>query len=1234
MVAVLPAMSSQAAINNLSAGQTVSGLVPITEARGGQENCNIGDESRSRIEVRRLADNVVVHTANRDGSGALSTTWDSVGQPVGAYRVRSWYNDARRSGFLNLGCSRQGEVLASDISVNLQNRAAVSIDVPTSVVTGEELSFTVRTTIQANGVAATTAAPDRSVVVTIPGVGQQTVQTNGSGDGSGTVDLPDLAAGALTVTATTVDDAIYLSGAGGSDTTTLQRRSTETVYDGATRAQPGDSTTLRGQLVDATPGSDRAGEPVSGEPLTLSLGDDSADVTTSLTGSAQRNLVVSGPSRADIASASYAGGPVYGPSSDRLTFFVGDAVAEPAAESHSLVGGLTRLLGSLLTPPATQVGDQLLAGTGTFLDQLVTGTVNPLLTFLNGTPIEATDLLDVEVLGEQIDLLLANTTGSLNQVGDQADDAVDRLLTDLAANTPFGGLIDTARFRWRSVYEPAEGDDVSAEFDATIGLPQLLDVTGDGIPDVVAAVTLVNGVVDVSTSNLVNPIDVEVLGGNDGTLVPRLEIARLAGAPADLPLSLQALIDLPDASEEYRFGYDTRAADAPEGFRADIVLAGGGAGLQVASRGEDALTVTGALVPVGADGDQPEADPADEAAGLEDEPAIPAGLAPEELRFGVSFDRAPVQARIGLDLASGQLDAQNIAATLQTDAPTTVGLQLVDDSGADEVFLAEGTLSQVDGTVSVAVSGTDETGLTADISSDTPLDLLSVRARTLDAGETVSDVVLGLTDVPTQISFALDAAGAGSLTASGPIGVFEAGFSSGGELALLDDPAYLRLLSEPDYESIAVRLPGFEGMQVDLGESVALSVVIAPTPLRALVEQDDLTIDALIQDAPRELSLALGADGAVEVEGSAPIDSVSIDASSTAEDGILLGAQNLSVQLTDVPSRLGVSVAEDGATFDTGGQAIGLVELSADSGDPLVLTGAEDGLAIDQSGEGARLAARIHGLRTIEASLGEVPELLLDTVAQKIFDVSIVSADPADTITATIDRLQPNLRFGLLDDGSGAMRLIYRADAPTNSLSFSLSGLSGSIAGPLPTALDVCMADDEACLPFVGIDDPALGSIQFAASEYTTLNLVDSTGGLSAQNLRLRRLDLTGSLDTENGGPVYLNTTGYAGACAVVGCEYPIQGGRVLADLGEASLEFTPGNGFSAVNAITNLEPDTLFGQVIGVSGVSGTGIVRCVGATALRVTVNVPILGDITLNLRDAICDVPNRTPGTPPPF
>lgn len=66
----------------------------------------------------------------------------------------------------------------------------------------------------------------------------------------------------------------------------------------------------------------------------------------------------------------------------------------------------------------------------------------------------------------------------------------------------------------------------------------------------------------------------------------------------------------------------------------------------------------------------------------------------------------------------------------------------------------------------------------------------------------------------------------------------------------------------------------------------------------------------------------------------------------------------------------------------------------------------------------------------------------------------------------------------------------------------------------------------------------------------------------------------------------------------------------------------------SAGESTTILVTTKILGQTTGMKAVSGTGIVRCVSAKSLKVTVSV-IGIPITLDLKDAICNVPGgRTP------
>jgi len=1197
----LPGMSTaEAAVSGLTNGSVVSGVVTINEARGGTTPCVLGqDKSSSRLQVTRVADGASVFTSSKSGSGSWSANWNTVGQPLGQYRIRTWATDSKKSGLGNLGCSSDTEQLLSDITVQVKNHVAIALSAPAHVVTGESLPISVSATVHAPGAPSSPVA-NRDVTVTVPGVGVQHVTTGADGKGSTTFALPDLSSGPLSIDGLAGDDATYL-GEGGTTTTTLDKRTSGTIYTGDTRAQPDTRAQLGAVLVDLTPDSARFGDPIADKALTLKLDSDTATVETTTSGRAIRSVPVSGQSRILDAGAAFAGDDVWQPSADQVSFFVGDASAPTAPVEHSTTGGYTRSLGTLLnnllspitnllTPPAT---------TPTLtLNGLLSTLLGPLGIDLWIDPIGNANLLklaDTTKLQSLLDTLLGTVTKGVSKSGDPVDALIDRVVKVVAVKSPLKDLADTARFHWRSTYVAADGRQVSREFGSIIGIPDPIDVTGDSVPDLLASVTL------------------------KGT-TPVLKVARMDGAPANLPLSIQAVLTLPGNPTEYRFGYDTRTTNAPKAFQAEIGLDSAGATLKVTSKGDQALAVTGAVAPGGVSSATVPASNGD--------PARPA-LAPKEQRFGVSFDPAPASAALAIGLPNGQVSAQNIAATLSTDRPTRIGINLADDSGADKVFVANAKLDSVDGSLALGLTGSDEGAMQANLRSAHGLDAVEVNATQLTAGRTDSDIRLSMTGVPSDLSFGLGADGTGTMAASAPIGDFAAGYATNGKLALLDDPAYLRMLTDGDHNSVAVRLPGFEGMHLGMGDDLSLGLTMAPTPLHAVVSQNGLDLDATIDEAPHELTLGLNTDGNIAIEGSAPIDEV--DLTAHKDDGIVMGATDLALKLHEIPTKLAVNVNDTGAVFDTGGDPIGLVELSAGHGDPVTVPGDNDGLTLSQGGpDGLELGARIHGLRKVAADLSSTPDVLLDTTAGKVFDIALKEYDDSgalnNDVAATIDHLVPNLHLGLVDDGTGAMQLHYAADEPTNSLKISMGGLKGSIANPLPSKLDICMAGDEACLPHAGLHNPALGSIRFSGNGYTTLNLTDPERGMTVTNLKLQRLDLTGDLDTDKGGPVYLNTADFGGECTPY-CEHPIKGGTISADLSGAALAFTPGDGFSTVDARTDLVPTKILGQTTGMKGVGGTGIVRCVGATALKVTVKVIGL-PITVDLKDAICSVPNRTP------
>jgi hypothetical protein len=360
-LALVPASPASAALSSPTAGSVRSGNVPVTEATGASNNCQFNQGSPyTRFQVVRSTDGVVVGTNQQSGTGAKTYTWSSLGQPRGQYVARSWTRSANRSGFANLGCTNQAEVAQPAVTFTVDNGAAVALSLPPGVVTGEDLAVDVATTVVGTGV---TGQPlgAREVTLTLPGVEDAepvVVTTDAAGRATAEIDLPDLPVGPLTVAAAVTTDAFY-TGQSSSAQTTLLPRTTEVLYRGQTRGQPGTRADLRARLLDTTPGSDRFGERVAGRPVVLALADDVAPAVTDEAGEARRTAPITGAARITAASATFTGDEVYAGSSDTLKFYVGDAAAEPAPVVATPVQGnatgLVSWLGGLLTPVVTVV---------------------------------------------------------------------------------------------------------------------------------------------------------------------------------------------------------------------------------------------------------------------------------------------------------------------------------------------------------------------------------------------------------------------------------------------------------------------------------------------------------------------------------------------------------------------------------------------------------------------------------------------------------------------------------------------------------------------------------------------------------------------------------------------------------------------------------------------------------------------------------------------------------------
>ena len=221
--------------------------------------------------------------------------------------------------------------------------------------------------------------------------------------------------------------------------------------------------------------------------------------------------------------------------------------------------------------------------------------------------------------------------------------------------------------------------------------------------------------------------------------------------------------------------------------------------------------------------------------------------------------------------------------------------------------------------------------------------------------------------MPDTVNFGVDDEGAFGISSSGKIGLLEAGFASGSAIKTLSSPAYLYMSETPGVQSVAIRLPGVVSMTASVTGTLGITLDMDPTPLRALVESSALAMDANIYDVPQHFSLGLSADGNFLIDGSAPIDLITIVASNEA--GVIGTATELNMRMETIPKKLEVALTGDVISIDTGGKPVGLLAIDASSGAPPVLASDEDGILLSSVGTEFALALRMTGLRNFTAGL-------------------------------------------------------------------------------------------------------------------------------------------------------------------------------------------------------------------------------------------------------------------------
>jgi hypothetical protein len=439
-----------------------------------------------------------------------------------------------------------------------------------------------------------------------------------------------------------------------------------------------------------------------------------------------------------------------------------------------------------------------------------------------------------------------------------------------------------ASYSVQTDYVAPGGHHVVKTTGAVLDVPTLVDVNGDGIPDIAVSINAVN------TSNV------------------KLQINRLPTSPTAVPLPVQVEAVINDPSTQTRkinVGYDARTSNAPAKWQAQAAIAIG-----------TAISVTGQITTSGA--------PSSLTAigGMFTEMVPGQRMNPQQAR--ITYTPVPSTANIAFSLSKA---AQT--GTVSTDQPTKADLDLLLVDGLDSTHVT-GTLDQLHAPVSVLLDKVDGAGHETDgttgnshVHLDTQGDVAhaAVGVESTKSSVVVTRVRLALAQIPKAIDFTQTATGA-LLDTSAPIGLVSGGVASGDvthpvpaaapvELA---DPEYVHQDDTAGVGSTTFRVAGlqhvaFDASGPDTDRKITIGARLASAAMHVLLTSDKTSpatiYDVLVDKVPHSLSLAIS-PSEQKIASFCGSSSDDPDPCSTAAQGSGAGIDKITINKAFNPSGL------------------------------------------------------------------------------------------------------------------------------------------------------------------------------------------------------------------------------------------------------------------------------------------------------------------------------------------
>lgn len=660
-------------------------------------------------------------------------------------------------------------------------------------------------------------------------------------------------------------------------------------------------------------------------------------------------------------------------------------------------------------------------------------------------------------------------------------------------------------YRIEAAYRQPDGQIHRTRRDgARILIPEVIDVTGDLLPDLLIQLQIDAGRATVRST-------------------------RLPSAPSPMPLAIETILIDPRGSSPLRvaFGYDALEADAPGVYDATLGLLGAGRvtsfGLDVhVAEPGDSLAVTAAVFEEGDDGER---------------------IDPQSGR--VTFTPVPVVARFDV-LVGSDFGSDQSGINVVTDTPTTLQIQIGSIQGTREER-AEITVDRLPNTVSITYGSLSTGQGSLNYSASDFIDVIDIRVSSYDDAVLKKDLTVHFEDMPLSATIVQDSAESTRAQASSPIGLVRVGIADDGVPVMLDEGAYVYATDRSGYDSLAFQLHDLSAAELGTGDPLVLGATLRSETLHVLVEDGPAQIEAYVRDMPGQFRIAASpATGTIEYTGSAVVGELTVDAHDPG--GIAGDATDLHLLMRDIPRTLTLGFAPDDSTvtLDAGQSTLGLIEVQLTNGPNNRIDPAYDGIRFDDTAAGYEMFGRVTGLRRVVAQTVPAPRLDLQTTGGRIFVVRLSQqgSNKVEYTNATLDRLVERVQVEVAGDN-----ILYTASAPTNSLVFDTNSgdrwnLRAGIADPVPASFSLCRASDISCTPAAdrsGRGSAGSGSLRLVASEHTTVTVFDCVRPLSAScvpgsadeftaaNLRVRVLGEDANCNsTCEAGHIYLDTDNHS----------------------------------------------------------------------------------------------------------